>query len=93
MIGVVTNSGYGAVSINIRVNCSGNLETVYVSLVTVSESIANGIVSMLVAPIMVGCELRVDEISLRTPRHRELRVSRAVCTANAAELPIVLDTM
>lgn len=79
--------------ISIRVNCSGNLEIVYVTLVTVSESMANGIVSTLVAPMIVGCDLRVDEISLRTPRHRELRVSRAVCTANAAELPIVLDTM
>lgn len=62
-------------------------------LVTISESMAKGIVKWLVAPIMVGCDLRVEVMSLRTCRHRELVVIRAVCTANVAELPIVLDTM
>lgn len=45
------------------------------------------------APIMVGWDLRVEVMSLRTCRHRELVVIRAVCTAKVAELPIVLDTI
>lgn len=74
-------------------NCNGAFVMVYVTLVTVSERTANGIVSILVAPMMAGCDLRVDDISLRTPRHRELRVNRAVCTASVADLPIVFDSM
>lgn len=69
------------------------LDINYVMVVTVSVSIANGIVSILVAPIIVGWELRVVVMSVRTCRHRELSVVLAVCTASAAELPIVLDTM
>lgn len=74
-------------------NCNGAFVMVYVTLVTVSERTANGIVSILVAPMMAGCDRRVEDISLRTPRHRELRVNRAVCTASVADLPIVFDSM